>query len=265
MSTLSRLYTFVPFTTIASAEVNAELNQIINLLNGTDLVKGLYLRTNGSANPLADPALLVNGQIYVESFSASGAVIRIFHSSDPTNPMIDISNLGWIKLRAGSQGVTPSAQFMYASGCLYSNSTNVGNVGAGEDNLNTFTLGANVFGTSSGLTHAKVHYRGYTAANGNNKRLKFYCKTTVVMDSGVMTENNKPFELDAIVIPDTDGVSTVTISGIFRCGATEVRFNTNVTGYDFAVDNVWKMTAEAVATDDIVNNIMIVDIGRGLN
>lgn len=242
--------------------LDGQFNKIYNLLNGTDDAGTIVLGAVVPQNP--DAKLTTNGQIVLQP-TGSGAVVRVFHTTSLILPTVDISALGWIKLRAGSAGNTPAEQQMYAAGCLYFRSNNIGNVGVGEDDLHSFTIGKNVFGTGGNNSFARVRMRGYTAANGNNKQLKFYGKTTVLMASGVMTENNKPWELDIIIAPDEDGVSTVTVSGTFKCGATEVRVNTQLAGYDFTVDNVWKMTGEATANDDLVSNIMIVDIGRGLN
>lgn len=265
MPTPTKDYDFQPATVARSAQVNANFDELYNLLKGLIADGSLALRATASQNNLVDPAILIggDGQVYFE-VNYSGAVIRIFKLGD-LNPRVEINNLGYIRTVAGYSGVTPSTQYAILSSCLYSKSNSIGNVGGGEDNLHTFDIGMNVFGTSGGAGFARVTLSGNTAANGNNKRIRFYGKTTALVDSGVMTENNKPWFLDAIIIPNTDSFAELIISGSFKCGATDIRFNVPLTGYDFTQNNTWKITAEAVADSDVVQNVQIVTLGRGAN
>ena len=51
MALLARITTFLPATTILSSEANAELNQLVNFLNGTSTSVHGLLKMNDGTNP----------------------------------------------------------------------------------------------------------------------------------------------------------------------------------------------------------------------
>jgi hypothetical protein len=258
---LERLTIFSPSTVIRSAEVNAEFDQIINILNGTttdDVV---------AIGNVDDETLSPGHKLYVEGQSifvlnGSGAVVRIYKKGS-TDPAIDLLNSGEIRTLAGNQAAAPTTQLMIVGGCLGYSSSNVGNVGVGVDTLKTLTIQPNVFGNSGNRGIIKVLARGYTAANANNKQIKFFVNAVEVIASGVVAFNNVPWFLDLEIGLDTDGVGTLTVCGIFKCNATEVRVNTQVTGIDFTLANTISITGEAVADNDIVCNLIEITKNAG--
>lgn len=255
---LVKTFTFSPGTKIVSAQVNADLNQLFNALTGTDLASTIMLGgTNlpsNYASGLAFAPFFVDGQALFSS-NANGAVIRVFKRGDD-DARIELLTSGEIRTKAGNQAATPTDQTMYLSGCIFNSSSDVGNVGAGEDTLKSFDILANVF--SGGGTRGAVHVfaGGRTAANANNKQIKFKVIGTNVIASGAVAFNNLPWFLDVWIIPDSDSVSTVTVVSRFVCGATDVRDNIQVAGFDFTVDNTCLLTGEAVADNDIYVNFI---------
>lgn len=261
MSVISRTYVFAPGTRIVSAQVNQEFNSIVNLLNGTDLASSVYIGGANVSNLLSLPKLYVLGQSEFSS-SSSGRVVGVFKDGE-ANPRVALYNSGQVRQVASQHSVTPSTVEMVSKGTLYASATNIGNVGVGEDTLHTFAVGANVL--NGQRDYFTVEAGGITAANGNNKQLKFYCKLTAILATGVITENNKPWFFKATVIYDNDGVSTVAIYARFICGATDVRTYQLVTSYDFTIDNTWSFTGEAVSDNDLVQGFTIVEKGWSIN
>jgi hypothetical protein len=266
MSLLSRLFDFSPGTTIRSSEVDSEFDQLVKLLNGIDVLNSLYLGGTSLPNPASIPKLFVSDGQFQISLSASGRAIAIYKDGEST-PRVDLLNTGQIRVVASQQSVTPSTQLMVLMGSLVANGASVGNVGGGEDTLHSFIMGAQVLSTNK--TYARVRKAGFTAANGNNKQLKFKVTTTsgttIIAATGVITENNKPWFLECDIQNDPDGVSQIKVDGRLVCGATEVRFNSVVTGFDFTVNNTFFITGEAVADNDIVQTKTIVEKGFGIN
>lgn len=257
---ISRDYDFSPGTTIVSAQVDAEFNELYNLLNGTELVKNVRLGAGTISN--VDAKLSVTGQAEFATV-ANGRVLSIWKPGEST-PRIDLNNLGQIRTVASQRSVTPSSQLMVLLGSIFANggSSLIGNVGAGEDDLISLSIGAETMNGTN--LYLNIKGGGFTAANANNKRFRFYVKTTAVIDSGVITPNNKPYFYD-IQIYAIPGSSSWLVVGVFKCDATEVRVNTVVAGVDHTVANTIKWTAEAVADNDIVQNFYSVEKGFGLN
>lgn len=254
LTALSRSYVYSPGTKIVSAQVNAEFNSLFNLLNGTDLAHGVKI--GGTSLPTAyvasNPPLYIEGQTVFNS-PLTGAVVRVYKTGDD-NSRVDLYNNGNIYMVASQSSANVSTDRMTAIGTLISYSNDVGNVGAGEDILWDSPVGAYVMkGTNSYLDGKTV---GMTAANGNNKRFRFYLNPAVgadvlIADSGVITPNNKPWFFYYTVSNDNDAPSTVNIHGEFVCDATRIPFFSTVS-WDFDVANNLKFTAEAVADNDIV-------------
>jgi len=135
------------------------------------------------------------------------------------------------------------------------NTTPVGNVGAGEDNLMTYTLPANTIKTAG--SQLQIQATGTFAANANNKRLRLYIGAATLIDSGAAAINGGSWSIVSTIVRKTDNtqnaITTVTASnGSFT---TEMTYsNPNVT---LSSNQLIKVTGEATANDDIVQTMMI--------
>lgn len=144
------------------------------------------------------------------------------------------------------------------------NTSQVGNVDAGEDNLMTFTVPGGSLGTNG--DSVKFEAAGTFAATVANKRIRAYFGSTVLFDTGVL----------ALTLA---GDWTMT-GRIIRTGSgTEVaivRINTSQTAMlAFATytaptetlsgDLVLKVTAEATNTNDIVQKLMVVEFDAAIS
>jgi hypothetical protein len=69
-----------------------------------------------------------------------------------------------------------------AKRCIHRDTTAVGNVGAGLDSLHSFSVVAATLATDG--DYIDVFYRGFFAANDNNKRLVFSFGGTAFLDTG---------------------------------------------------------------------------------
>ncbi len=254
---LERLYDFSPGTVIRSAEIDAEFDQIIALVNGTTTDDTVAIGGSVDDSPFADPRLYVEGQAVFQDDN-SGLVLGVYKKGSAVL-RVGLYNSGEVRTTAGNQAASPSDQVMTLGGCLGFRTGNIGNVGAGEDILWSITIKANTFSNGGSRGCIVIKERGYTGANANNKTIKFKVTssvptTTLIASSGAVAFNNKPYFLDAEVGLDTDGIGSLTVTGTFKCDATEVRFNIPVTGIDFTQDWTISLTGEATADNDIVSN-----------
>jgi len=70
----------------------------------------------------------------------------------------------------------------------------VGNVGTGEDNLITYTVPGNLLTVN--LDRIKFTSAGTFAANINNKRIRVYFGTTVLLDTTALALNGGDWAID---------------------------------------------------------------------
>jgi hypothetical protein len=134
---------------------------------------------------------------------------------------------------------------------LYSNVTSVGNVGAGEDDLMTYSIPASTLAANGDYIDFEVSFT--FAANANSKNIKVYFGATQIYASGAQNQNG----------------GNMIISGrIYRTGATSQRCVTstksnttlfvdetvNTTAAETLSGAITiKATGEAVSNDDITN------------
>lgn len=97
---------------------------------------------------------------------------------------------------AGVPGTTTTNSKI--GGSLHANGTAVGNVGAGEDTLMSYTLPANVLGTN--LDRVEIVAWGDFAANANSKRIRFKFGATTILDTTALAINNNSWRLQATII-----------------------------------------------------------------
>jgi len=160
-----------------------------------------------------------------------------------------------VKIRAGSSTGLLAA----VGGIMNVNTTAVGNVGTGEDDLMTYSIPASTLGTNG----ASIRFRasGTIANNVNAKRIRVKYGGTTVLDTG------------AAGIPVSAAIQWVLEGEIIRTGATTQKCNANLStnnatlasyvGYSTAAETLsgavtLKLTGEAVANDDIVQETMTV-------
>jgi len=142
---------------------------------------------------------------------------------------------------------------------LETNTTSVGNVGAGEDDLITYSVIANTLAADG--DHIIFYASGTIANNVNAKRLRVKFGSTTILDTG------------AAGFPISAAISWVVEGAVIRTGATTqdvwAKLNTNnatlasYVGVTTAAETLssavtFKLTGEAVSNNDVVQENLLV-------
>ena len=132
----------------------------------------------------------------------------------------------------------------------------VGNVGAGVDTLITLTIEKDTLYKNGQAL--RITAWGSFAANGNNKEVILDVGGTTVSDSGVLTDNDKKWMVEAIVI--RTGVDTQDVISRFIHDTAIITLAITALTKDDGADIVVKCTGEATATDDIIQEGMLIEV-----
>ena len=138
--------------------------------------------------------------------------------------------------------------------------TSVGNVGAGEDDLITFTLPAAQL--SDNGDYIKISARWTFAANANLKQVKLKFWATTLYDSTAWNPNDASWSLEGIVVrtgaATQKAVTTMTYDtnwlNAFSNNGLDLTSPTETLSWTVVI----KCTGEGVANDDIVQEWLIV-------
>lgn len=135
-------------------------------------------------------------------------------------------------------------------GLLTQNTTAVGNVGAGEDNLITYTLDSNTLVDNGDSIEIEVF--GTLAANANNKTIKLYLGSTQLFSTGAVASNAKDWQINCTIIKT--GSATQECIASFNGDTVLVTQTADyVSGAeDFTTQLTIKCTGEATADNDII-------------
>jgi hypothetical protein len=132
---------------------------------------------------------------------------------------------------------------------LYTNVSEVGNIGGGEDNLMGYTLVANVLGTNG--DYVEIEGYGKFAANGNNKRVRLYFGGTLIFDTTAIAANSGSWWIKAKVMREASADQKAIASII----ATSALLPPTSTFTDTSISTTStiaiQFTGEATADNDI--------------
>lgn len=163
---------------------------------------------------------------------------------------------GWICTATGSPGTwKPMSPTGFST--LDSDTTEVGNVGTGVDDLISYTLPAN---TLVGAGDRLEIEAGFTfAANGNNKQVKLLIDGTEHYASGAVAQNAGSMVLKMTVICDSATVTKFS-STVQTTGSGAIPNVALVNGglLTITAANIIKCTGEATSNNDIVQEYMTV-------
>lgn len=169
--------------------------------------------------------------------------------------------LQWGRVRGASMVITPgtSSGSATVSGVVDTQTTPVGNVGAGEDTLMTYTLPANsLVSTGRGVRYKAI---GAIANNINAKTLKFYFGSQMI----------------SVTVPISIAADWIADALIIRTGASAQRYSIDVKVVNSATNAmlgfvsqgtltetesgtiVIKATGEATSNNDITQNISLIE------
>ena len=169
-------------------------------------------------------------------------------------PILYSSGTESARAHASGFAVTPVAStYAYVGGTLTTDTTTTGNVGIGEDTLQTYTVPASTLGANGETLDFKIS--GTIANTVNAKRIRLKFGATTFFDTG------------AAGFPISMAINYVIEGQIIRTGAATQKCNASMTtnnaslasyaGYATAAETlsgtvVLLMTGEAVADNDIV-------------
>jgi len=179
----------------------------------------------------------VNGGTHVGSFTSTGLAVT-----------------GTVKSTAGTGTAEP-----VMVGTISVNTTQVGNVGGGEDNLMTYTLPANSL--SANGKGVRVKMWGYTSSNANVKQVNFYFGSEFLQGFAPTTNELNYWTVEIIMVRYAVAVQTKYIH--------TTSINNNVVALaDISVGSasedetgaiLIRATGQGTANDDIVQSGMIVE------
>lgn len=153
-------------------------------------------------------------------------------------------------------GAGASTSNASVGGTLSVNTTSVGNVGTGEDDLMTYSLPANTLSTNG--YHIEIIAWGRFASNANTKRLKGYFGSTALLDSAGLAVNNADWSYYATVT--RTGAATQTGNANINTSSSLLTAYADVTTPTETLSGAVtvKMTGEGTADNDIIQDGMII-------
>lgn len=151
-----------------------------------------------------------------------------------------------------------STSYGIAPGVVFKNGTSIGNTGATETDLRTYTMPANAF--SSNGKGVRITAHGTTANNANAKTVRVYFDGVVIGSIALTTSQANTFRLDGEVLYDS-GTNSRAIMQIIQGGtATQtICTSTTVTTYTTSNPAIIKVTGQGVADSDIVVRGIVIE------
>lgn len=211
-----------------------------------------------------DVALASNARLYLEgSETAKGDSYLVFNTaSTDINIVVDNTitlNIDNDLVRSEvALGALAGASTTYAKvgGTINTNTTAVGNVGTGEDDLMTYTIPASTLATNGDRIEFKM--AGTFAANANTKRVKVKYGATTIFDTTAIAFNGTDWSLEGLVI--RTGAATQKAYVDFRSSDVLLNSSSDYTTPAETLSGtvVLKATGEATSNNDISQEIMAV-------
>ena len=150
---------------------------------------------------------------------------------------------------------TGKASPIKIGGVLSTNTTSVGNVGAGEDDLITYSMDRDTSRNDGDIIEVIAY--GTFAANANNKEVKMYFGSTEIFATGANAINDGSWVIKATITrTDSDAQQIITDGNSNSSLARNATYTSGTE--DFTTALTIKCTGEATANDDIVQQGLIV-------
>lgn len=207
-------------------------------------------------------AIRFGGQIGLET-TTLGYGLRAYNESSIQLEAAQNGTNGSIFLTPKGTGrafLTDAVSTLQASiiGKATVNTTAVGNVGAGEDDLMTYSLPASALKAAGVGVHITVW--GTTASNANAKTLKLYFGTAVILTNALTISIAGVWRVEADVfstgIDTQDYVSQLVTTGTAGVALNDIEVG-SLTQDDGAAITI-KCTGEATSNNDIIQEGMLV-------
>ena len=145
-------------------------------------------------------------------------------------------------------------------GVLSNNIEEVGNVGAGEDDLMTYTLAPNSLNTIG--DYLEIIAFGTLASNNNNKTIKLNFGSQTIYATNANNANGGTWYFKAFIFRDLSSTQKiiVTIHSSSNQLQNDDPYSANYTAgtQDLTANQIIKCTGEGVADNDIIQQAMII-------
>lgn len=149
----------------------------------------------------------------------------------------------WRRFRLGDTGKFATYVNMGAM------SIGAGNVSTGEDELASDTFPGHSFGIFDMI---RVKAIGNTGANGNNKTLKLYFADTLILTTGAIAANAKPWWVEALGFVISNTSVRFVAYGVFDAALIAPQHTLITSGFTRSASTIIKATGEATESDDII-------------
>ncbi len=220
--------------------------------DGSNFQQGgaIQVSVDGTPGTASMPGLMLFAT--TPSGAAAGLTALAINSSQQT--MVGgITSAGatWLGIKAGT-----SSNDAAVGGVLYSDSSDVGNVGTGEDDLTSYTVPANTL--SANNMSLRVTAWG-SLSTANSKTIKFYFGSDSI---NFMTGNTSTgdWQLTVIIIRTGAATQKYMAHGSYSSGGNQLAFAQAFTmTRTLSSSNVVKFTGTATSNNDIVQEGMIVE------
>lgn len=165
-------------------------------------------------------------------------------------------NQGYYQVQSGTNTV-----WARVGGTVSVNTTAVGNVGTGEDNLMTYSVGANVLGANS--DYLRIKCSGSFAANGNTKQVKAYFGATQLFATGASAFNAGDWVMSIEII--RTGAATQIANVTWNSSNSTLISSASVPAPTETLTGAvtFKLTGEATDDNDIVQKTATVAWCKG--
>lgn len=221
-----------------------------------------------------DPSLLLicndNGQVRIESTDGQICTftpdttgvnyIDIANADSGSSPVISVIG---VDNDSGINLVSKGIESVYANNnpintTLLIMASAVGNVTTGEDSLLSYTLPANTLGKENDTL--EIIGFGTNATNSNNKTLKLYFQDELIFTTGVTTINGLSWKVTALItrIDATNQMQCTVYNGDTASVSNPVSVGFPI--QNLATDLLIRFTGEAVATNDILQRGLIINL-----
>jgi len=195
----------------------------------------------------------VKGDHYI-TYSTTNTALEYFANGTKVQSQTQTLNTTEVILRTLSGTSTSYAR---VGGTINVNTTAVGNVGAGEDDLITYTIPANTLSTNG--DRIQFQMAGTFAANANTKRVRIKFGATTLLDTTALIFNGADWSAEGVVV--RTGATTQKAFCAFRSGSAVLTSTSDYTTPAETLSGtvVLKATGEATSNNDIVEEFHTVE------
>lgn len=188
--------------------------------------------------------------IEVHTNAVTGTTYNILHIFDGTYKFLTTTTTGKTSVRSG---LATDNKMTDVGGVYYTSTTNVGNVGTGEDDLSNVTIGANLLGTDNDRVEIEGSFT--IANNADAKTIKLYFGSLSLTFDATTDQSGKIVARATVI-----RISSTTQDVYATFNETNSSGNTYVTTGSETLSSsvIIKFTGQGTTTNDIVQNTFTV-------